>query len=347
LLLNLVCYWKDIGTFCLLILKWLCVASSQELRQHQSSVDKAQDEKVFSPSLSEATLWYYSMNWMWWVCSSFSLCIFLPFLDALLFAYFYSFLVSSLRYGVSFLCHVMLRDCKVRTLQPKTSPLSQFVEWNLSLAFIIGISLMRWCYVHNLCSMICFLDSLICYLCGSFLCLTFLEHTGALLHAFSLFAQPGHVFLGSLADEGPAIFWHHQGTITYVMQDSLSWPVILVSEMRLGFFTAYWHKAWLVPIFVFMLSIKGCIIYVCPFFVICFVSLFLLVLCIGFVITLRCILVRNERLYFVVRLLMDLMHISGLLLYSTSKNTLLNYPLGSLALNYFTYENYLLECSRN
>jgi len=129
------------------------------------------------------------------------------------------------------------------------------------------------CFVHNLCNMIGFLDSLICYLCGSFLCLAFLELTGVLLYACSLFAQPGHVFLGSLAHEGPALFWRHRRTSTYVMQASLSWPVILVPEMRLGFFPAYWQKAWLVSIFVFTLSIKGCIIYVCPFSVICSVSL--------------------------------------------------------------------------
>ena len=32
LFLNLVCCWKDMGTFCLFFLKWLCAARSQELR---------------------------------------------------------------------------------------------------------------------------------------------------------------------------------------------------------------------------------------------------------------------------------------------------------------------------
>ena len=138
-----------------------------ELREHQSFCVclKAQNEKVLGSSLSEATLWFYSIHCIWWVCSSFSLCNFPLFWEALFFGYFCIFWVSSFRYGVTFLSHVMVRGCKVRTLQPKTSPLSQFIEWNMSLAIMIGISLLRLCSMHQLCSMLYFWDPIICFLC--------------------------------------------------------------------------------------------------------------------------------------------------------------------------------------
>ena len=119
LFLTLACCWKAIGTFCPLSPKWSCVASSQELWQSQSLVDKAQDEKVFGPSLSEAIPCYSFVNWFWWVFCSLFLCFFPLFQDVLLFGSFCGSVAFSFTVYVCVLCLIMLSSCKVKALRPR------------------------------------------------------------------------------------------------------------------------------------------------------------------------------------------------------------------------------------
>jgi len=67
-------YWaccrKAIETLCPLFSIWLCVASSQEFRQHLAFIEKAQDDMVFDTYLSEANPWFFPHNWIYSLVSS-------------------------------------------------------------------------------------------------------------------------------------------------------------------------------------------------------------------------------------------------------------------------------------
>ena len=137
----------------------------------------------------------------------------------------------------------MVRGCKVTTLQPKTSPLSQLIEWNMSLVVMIGISLLRLCSVHQLCSMLYFWDPIICFLCGSFLCLVFLELTGGLQHKCVPFAKLGPVLLGSLIHAGLVSLGRQRRMLLFVMPYSMCSLVFRVSTLIMEVLPVYWHMA--------------------------------------------------------------------------------------------------------
>jgi len=120
--------------------------------------------------------------------------------------FFCHFLLSLLRCSVYYSRHVMVRGCKVRTLRPMASPLHQFVDWTLLLAFAIDVALLGWCNLYLQVCIECYLDSLAYSLYGCLLCLVLLDLTRIYSNASGLLAQSLVVFFLLFVTQGLSSF---------------------------------------------------------------------------------------------------------------------------------------------
>jgi len=94
----------------------------------------------------------------------------------------------------------------VRTLRPMASPLHQFVDWTLLLAFAIDVALLGWCNLYLQVCIECYLDSLAYSLYGCLLCLVLLDLTRIYSNASGLLAQSLVVFFLLFVTQGLSSF---------------------------------------------------------------------------------------------------------------------------------------------
>ena len=199
ILRSLVSCWNERWISCVLQPTGLCVTRVFDLVQPQSPI-------VFPLVYDDAFLWHglpetFSLPMLFclWICvlgrlhhlsvqpvwidilmsdvSSWSLS--LVSLSVLRQVIFSQHLFSYLSCAVSFLCPVMVRGCKVRTLQPMASPLHHSTGWAYFPAFLIAMPRLNLSYfsVHNV--LVCLWVSFASSLSSSFLCLVVMELTGS------------------------------------------------------------------------------------------------------------------------------------------------------------------------
>jgi len=175
--------------------------------------------------------------------------------------------------------------------------------------------------------MVCFFEPFLCHLFGGPLGITFRILTGALLHAVELIVQIENVIVGSLVAFGFVFGWFLVRMGPSGVPDVLNWHVFSTSKARLDTLNASWRKAWAAYFCVSLLSTMACINYVCSSLSTC-LGWVIFVFYSGLILTLRCIFIRHERSCCDERLLMELVHSSGLMLYFISKRKLWHDPFG-------------------